>query len=219
MNLRIISFCVVLIIVLSIISLSVWNKYQTAVQERDQVIQFSLAQGDSIHQMSTKLGQASARSRLQDLTVSNLRRLQHQKDLAWLKQIEGINKRMNNVEQISTTTARLMTTFSTGLRDTTVSVPLDSGGVVRTIPARAFDNKNKWISLKGLVMPDTLIVTPIVNVPLQSVVYWQRKRSRLLWFRIGRKEWFKQTTSENPYVTITEDKLIQVSKKPKNRNR
>lgn len=183
--------------------------------EREQAIQFSNSKSDSLEYLETKLGQASAKSDVLDLTIRNLRQLQQDKDLAWIKQIEGINKRMNNVEQIVSTTARAVGTFRIGLKDTVINiVPVDSAAAPNSVRSLAFDNHNKWFRLKGFIMPDTLVVTPEIYVPLQSVVYWERKR--FLGLKIGRKDWFKQTTSPNPYVKITEDKLIRVSKhKPK----
>lgn len=201
-------------------------RLEIALTERDQAIQYSLSKDDTLEYLTTKLGQVTSRSRVQDLTIRNLERLQADKELRWLKHIEGINKRMNNVEQIMTTTARVVGSFNIPLRDTSISLQ-DGTGLTS---GRIFDNKYEWFHLKGIILEDSLLVTPDVPVPLQSVLYWQRElwpkirtkkgtegeKDKFIGLRIGKKEWFKQTTSINPYVRITEDKLIRVSKrKPK----
>lgn len=212
MNLKFISICIAIIIGLAGLLALAQARLQEAREERDQAIKYSISKDDSLVHMKTKLGQASARSEVLDLTVQNLKRLQSDKELAWIKEIEGIKKGLKNVEQIISTTATVASTFDVGLKDTTIYKPPAQGKLgVDSIFAKAFDNGNQWIRLKGYILPDTLVITPRVNVPLQSVVYWQRKKW-IFGLRLGKKEWFKQTTSLNPYVTITEDKLIRVSK-------
>ena len=210
MNLKAISICIAAVLVLTGLLAIVQAKYERAVEERSQAIKYSLAKDDSLAYMKTKLGKESARSTVLDLTLRNLQRLQSQERLAWVKQIEGVNKRMNNVEQITSTTARAVATFKIGLKDTTVVIQTDTTEIPKSFHALAFDNKDKWIRIRGYVMPDTLVAMPEVYVPLQSVVYWQRRK--FLGLKIGKKDWFKQTTSPNPYVRITSDELIRVSK-------
>lgn len=194
-----------------------WKQTQLEIAqvEREQAVQYSLAKDDSLVIMKTTTGQLAARSNVLELTIRNLERLQADRDLQWLQTIEGINKRMNNIEEISTTTAHVVGTFKIPLQDTTIFIQDEDGEVFGHI----FDNQYEWFRLRGITYLDTLIVTPEVPVPLQSVVYWERRQwpvifnGKLKGPRIGRKEWYKQTTSPNPYVTITEDKLIRVTKK------
>src|SRR5690606_2869448 len=197
-----------------LIGLLAWRQtaYERAKTELDQAIQYNLAKDDTLEYMTTKLGQVTSRSRVQELTIRNLERLQADKELKWLKYIEGINKRMNNVEQIMTTTARVVGNFSIPLRDTIIF--LQDG--TEPTSGRIFDNKYEWFHLKGIILEDSLLVTPDVPVPLQSVLYWQRElwpkirikkgaegeKDKFIGLRIGKKEWFKQTTSVNPYVRI-----------------
>lgn len=193
------------------------SRLEIAVTERDQAIQFSQAKDDSLVQLTTTLGQVTTRSEVQELTIRNLERLQADKELSWIKEIRGVNKKLNNVEQIMSTTLKAVATFKIGLQDTIIHLqPPDSSGIPSSIQAQFFDNENEWFGIRGYILPDTLVVIPEVYVPLNSIVYWERKKGflGLRWF--GRKEWFKQTTTPNPYVTITQDKLIRVSKrKPK----
>src|SRR5690606_13403794 len=100
-------------VIFVLIGLLAWRQtaYERAKTELDQAIQYNLAKDDTLEYMTTKLGQVTSRSRVQELTIRNLERLQADKELKWLKYIEGINKRMNNVEQIMTTTARVVGNF------------------------------------------------------------------------------------------------------------
>lgn len=211
MNLKVILIAGTVIVILSGALAIQQVRLERTIEERDQAISYSLSKDDSLEYMTTKLGQVTSRSIVQDLTIRNLQKLVTDRDLAWIKEIKGINKRMNNVEQIASTTARAVATFKIPLGDTTI-FSLDS----LQQKFKTFDNQNKWIRLRGLILSDTVVVKPEVSVPLQSVVYWERQKGflGLRWF--GKKEWFQQTKSDNPYVTITEDELIRVSKrKPK----
>lgn len=173
--------------------------------ERDQLVQYSLEKSDSIEYLKTKNGQIIARSTVQDLTIRNLRKLSD--NLPWIKQFEGVNRRLNNVEQATKLTAQVVGNFQFPLRDTTI-INLDS----IVTKAKVFNNKDKWFPIKGVVFSDSITTTSKIPVPLQSILLWERKH-KFLGIKFGRKKWTNQTTSENPYVKITEHQIIRIGKK------
>src|SRR5687768_16421575 len=115
--------------------------------ERNQAIKFDLARQDTIETYKNKLGITIARAEIQDLTVRNLRKLQDDECLFWIKQFETVNYRLNNVEQASRFTASTVGNFKIPLRDTTIIVN-DS-----TFKVRTFDNHDQWLRVSGVVTP------------------------------------------------------------------
>jgi hypothetical protein len=187
----------------------VLTKLERAQEERDQAVDFSNARQDSIAYLTTKTGQESAKTTVLDLTIRNLRRLQSDERIAWVRQFDGIKHDLRNLEQATRTTARLVAEFKIPMGDTTIILP-DS----TRVQAKTFDNHNEWFRLRGVVTADTLVATPEVTVPLESVLYWERPH-KVLGVRYGRKKWVNETTSPNPYVKITKSEIIRVGRKKK----
>lgn len=227
-NLKLIAGLGAVILLLSTLLAVSLSETSRVKSERDQAIQYTKSTQDTLVRRTTKLGQESVRSKSLGLSLNVLQQLREDDRIAWVKQFEGVHKRMNNLEQISSTTAIVSAEFKTGLKDTLITTnrflsSVDSSSSLgTTFLARTFDNKDKWIHITGLIFPDTVIINATAEVVLQSVLYWERKK----WPKIkvgkkdfgprwGRKEWFKETTSPNTYITITKDELIQVGSKKK----
>lgn len=197
------------VIVLTISALIVMgNLLGTAIEERDQAVSFTLAKDDTIQYLTTKNGQISAQTHVQELTIRNMRRLQSDERLSWIRNFEGINKRMSNLESATRTTAVAVANFKIPLGDTTIIMP-DS----TKVHARTFDNHNEWYRIKGFVAGDTLVTTPEVTVPLESVIYLGKRTKKILFFRVGPREVLSETTSPNPFVKITKSEVIRVTKR------
>src|SRR5690554_3066904 len=208
MSLNMLSLSIIGSIIAAVMIVILFLKVENLIIERDQAIQYSLAKDDSIQYLQTKLGQAAAKSKVQDLTINNLRRLQEDKELAWIRQIEGVNRRLNNVEQISSTTAQAVGSFKMGLRDSIIYADEDVSKV-NPISVSFFSFEDNWANIKGYFADSAYISDLRIDLKLQSVVYWERKH-RFLGIRFGKKQWFQQTTTDNPYVTILDDQLIRV---------
>lgn len=192
-----------------------WDKLQQVKTERNQAIEFSNARADSIDHFKNLWGRETARVSVLDLTVRNMRRLQSDERLAWVRQFESVNKRMNNLESATRTVAKAVGEFKIPI-DTTARKDwtwLDDSTWLQP-NVRTFDNHNEWIRIRGTITADTVVVLADANVPIESVVLFERKK--VLGMRIGRKQWFTETASPNPYVKITESTVIRVGKR-KNR--
>jgi hypothetical protein len=184
-----------------------WRQLNKARDERDQAVEFNNIRDDSLQYFRNKAGHEVARAQVSELSASNARAMLEDERLAWIRNFESVNKRLNNIEQASRTTAVAMGNFRIPLRDTMI-LNIDSF----LTKVKTFDNHNEWFRIRGMVLEDTVVTTPIIPVPLQSVLTWQRKR-KLLGIRFGRKQWFSETASENPYVKITKHEVIRVGKK------
>lgn len=182
-----------------------YKKMAVLKTERNQAIKFDLARQDTLETYKNKLGITIARAEIQDLTNRNLRKLQEDERLFWIKQFETVNNRLNNVEQASRFTATIVGNFKIPLRDTTIVVN-DSTFTVRT-----FDNHDQWLRVSGVVTPDTIEVIPNVKIDIQSVLVWQRRK--FLGLRIGKKEYFAEAKTDNPYATITGMEITKIGRK------
>lgn len=194
-----------LLLVAAIYIVHLERSIDTLKTEKSDVTQFAKGP-DSTTYYKNKHGQEVAKNEAQTLSYRDLVALRETDRLAWINGFENLNKRANNLEQAQRTFMTVMTNFKIPLRDTTI-VNADSS----VTHARRFDNHNKWISLKGTIFPDTLDIDPIVSVPLNTVVYYQRKK--IIFFRIGKKTYFTESTSDNPYVKITRSEVTRVEKK------
>lgn len=175
--------------------------------EKNQAISFDLARQDTIKIIRNENGKLSARIEVEDLTNRNLRALREDDRLFWITQLDIVNKRMNNVEQVSRTTARVVGNFKIPLRDTTIFVNDSLPQRVRT-----FDNHDKWLRVSGIITPDTIEVVPFVNIEIKTVIVWQRKH-KLLGIRFGKKQYFGESVTENPYATITNMEITRIGRK------
>jgi hypothetical protein len=168
---------------------------------------------DSLQTYKTERGQLVATVEVQDLTIKNLQKLQDDPRLSWIKEIDAVNKRLNNVEQISQYTAKVVGNFKIPLRDTTIFVN-DSSFKVRT-----FDNHDQWLRVSGVVTPDTVEVIPFVKVNIKSVLIWERERwpGKKFGLRVGRKQYSSHGMTDNPYATITRMEVTDIVKKGRSR--
>jgi hypothetical protein len=175
--------------------------------ERDQAISFDLARQDTVKQIRQENGKLVSQVEVQDLTIRNTRQLQSDERLTWITQFESVNKRLNNVEQASRFTAKVVANFKIPLRDTTI-VMADS--TVQHI--RTFDNHDEWVRVSGVIMPDTIEVIPYVKIQIKAVLLWERKH-KFLGIRFGKKEYFAEGMTDNPYATITGMEVTKIGKK------
>lgn len=224
-NLKLITILGGIILFLSFMLAASLASRSRIMDERDQAVEFSTSQSDSLKRTTTKLGQESVRSKVLDQSNRNLIKLSEDTRISWIKQFSAIHKRMNNLEQLSSTSANFSTEFKSNLSDTVIHV-LDlthfskDSSTIQIL--RKFDNKDPWIRVRGTIFPDSIDIKASGVVKLQSVVYWERNRwpkirigKKEIGPRIGSKVWYKETTSPNPYITITEDELIKVGRRRK----
>lgn len=173
--------------------------------EKREAIEYAKNDSSVVVWYRNKLNLEVSKVGVLNLSLSNTRQLLETERLNFVKTFDGVNKRLNNLEHASQTTLEAVGNFRMGLKDSTLRVD-DSSMTVRK-----FDNNNGWFHISGYVARDTIIVHPQFNMTMQSVLYWKRKK--ILGLRIGRKEYFKETTSLNPFVHITRDEFITVGKR------
>lgn len=186
--------------------------YKQAIDERDQAISFNNARGDSLKHFVNKAGEASVRASVSDLSAANARKMADDERLSWIRKFEAVNKRLNNIEQATRTTAVATANFRIPLRDTIIWKKFNLNKDSTQVLARSFDNHIEWFRIRGFVLSDTVVTDPYVPIELQTVFLWERKR-KILGIRFGRKQWFSESASTNPYVEIKKHEVIRIGRK------
>ena len=142
------------------------------------------------------------RNRTEVATVTKSE-LQHVKELQELhREFDGIKKSLRNLENF-TQTSQITTIHKTvKLKDTTI-VSVDS---VR-IHATTFKYVDKWESISGVIVSDSIQWNISHKDSLKVVQYWDRK-----WF-LGKKKYFTEIKSENPNTIVDYQRSIRAERK------
>lgn len=129
--------------------------------------------------------------------------LQHVKELQELhREFDGIKKSLQNLENF-TQTSQITTIHKTvKLKDTTI-VSVDS---IR-IHATTFKYVDKWESISGIIISDSIQWDIAHKDSLKIVQYWDRK-----WF-LGKKKYLTEIRSENPNTIVDYQRSIRAERK------
>ena len=127
-------------------------------------------------------------------------------NLQWLKQFEGLNKRMNNLEHAYKISLKAMDSINLKLSDTIRYYVSTKGDTIK-FTAKNWKYKDEWGDFKfEQISPDSGEFKYLVNVPLSGVTYWDRK-----WF-LGKKRYKTEVHSDNPHIKLSELIDIKVVK-------
>lgn len=203
-------FLAVIVMILGISMSFMVKRISILKEERDQSLDYIKSKDDSITYYVNAYGRQTARLKTSELTNRNMKELMETRELEWVKQFKSVKKNAKNLESASQVSAVATGLFSIPLtvRDSNI-VTIDT---VHFCPTRHFDNHNEWFRIQGKVTADSIVVTPMVPITLESVVVWERKR-KFLGIRFGKKVYFSEISSPNPYVNITDVKVIRVGRK------
>lgn len=141
------------------------------------------------------------------LEYSTFKKLAEDNHLEYLKNFEGLKRNLKNLEVATNINSETIANLKGGMTDTTY--------VVDSTAHRAFsfNISDEWMEVKGVAIPDLKEIRPSVrvNVPIQGVMYWERKK--ILGLRLGRKKYSTEFTSPNPYTKITNTEQIIVKRR------
>lgn len=210
-------FLAVIVMILGMSLTFMAKRISTLKEERDQSLDYIKSKDDSITYYVNAYGRQTARLKTSELTNRNMKELMETRELEWVKQFKSVKKNAKNLESASQISAVATGLFSIPLSDMAIDVGVKDSNIVtidtlHLCPTRHFDNHYEWFRIQGTVTADSIVVTPMVPIKLESVVVWERKR-KFLGIRCGKKEYYGESSSPNPYVTITENKIIRVGRK------
>lgn len=167
-----------------------------------QVTSYALMARDSALVYKNKYDQAVVQveaARLDKQTIASLR-----EDLKEITdRFDGVNKRLNNVESLSKVTIAAIANLEGTATDTVIvrdSIEL---------PAFQFQAFDPHFKVEGIVIPSLkkVEVTPSFSANIYAVTYWKRKH-RFLGISFGKKEFRSEITSDNPYLKLTDYKVV-----------
>lgn len=211
MNFKLILGLVIVIAVLAIILSRVIGNYNRLKEEKENVQSLFSDRVREVEIYKNRFGQTVHKNEALTLENNTIKELVKDGSLAQLKQLEGLNKRMNNLEFVYRLTAKALDSVRIRLQDTTRLYVTPNGDSVY-YRATAFKYSDKWASFKATQLsPDSITLKYSVTVPLTGAMFWKRKHP-VLWI-FSKKEYFGEITSENPHVVIPELLNIKVGKR------
>ena len=213
MNFKLILGLAIVIAALSITLARVIQNYNRLKEEKANVQAFYSDKIKEVEVYKNRFGQTVAKNEALTLENKTIKELVKDGALKELKQLEGLNKRMNNLEFVYKITARALDSVRIRLQDTTRLV-VDSNGDSVYYRSTGFKYSDKWASFRAVqYSPDSITLKYSVTVPLTGAMFWKRKHP-ILWI-FSKKEYFGEITSENPHVVIPELLNIKVGKRSK----
>lgn len=190
-------YLILIIVVLAIAGSIFFNRWLVLREQNKQITQYAIQKSMEVEYYKLENGQLVATKDAAILDLKTVKKLSEDKDLQWIKQFEGIKKNLRNLETATQINTETIASMKGNITDTVV--------VVDSTEHRAFsfDNSDKWMEVKGVVIPDLKTVDTFikVQVPIEGVMFWKRKK--VVGLRIGSKEWSSEFTSPNPYTKIT----------------
>jgi len=169
-----------------------------AENERDQAVVFAIDTKKEVEIYRNKVGVVVTKSEQLELSLANVERLRETDRLQFLKQFDKLKKDLRNLEAAGTFDW-LVEEDSIPMVETFVPCP-DS---IRVFTYRLKDQYND-IEAKVIDTPRFDI-----RVPINYIDYWERK-----WF-LGKKKWYRETTSPNKLIRLEAQESFVVSKRKK----
>jgi len=173
-------------------------KATLAENERDQAVVFATDTKKEVEIYRNKVGVVVTKSEQLELSLANVERLRETDRLQFLKQFDRLKKDLRNLEAAGTFDW-LVEEDSIPMVESFVPCP-DS---IRVFTYRLKDQYND-IEAKVIDTPRFDI-----RVPINYIDYWDRK-----WF-LGKKKWYRETTSPNKLIRLEAQESFVVSKKKK----
>jgi len=169
-----------------------------AENERDQAVVFATDTKKEVEIYRNKVGVVVTKSEQLELSLANVERLRETDRLQFLKQFDKLKKDLRNLEAAGTFDW-LVEEDSIPMVESFVPCP-DS---IRVFTYRLKDQYND-IEAKVIDTPRFDI-----RVPINYIDYWERK-----WF-LGKKKWYRETTSPNKLIRLEAQESFVVSKRKK----
>jgi len=169
-----------------------------AENERDQAVVFATDTKKEVEIYRNKVGVVVTKSEQLELSLANVERLRETDRLQFLKQFDKLKKDLRNLEAAGT--------FDWLVEEDSIPMVESFELCPDSIRVFTFKLKDAYNDIEAKV-----IDTPRfdIRVPINYVDYWDRK-----WF-LGKKKWYRETTSPNKLIRLEAQESFVVSKKKK----
>jgi len=173
-------------------------KATLAENERDQAVVFATDTKKEVEIYRNKVGVVVTKSEQLELSLANVERLRETDRLQFLKQFDKLKKDLRNLEAAGT--------FDWLVEEDSIPMVESFELCPDSIRVFTFKLKDAYNDIEAKV-----IDTPRfdIRVPINYVDYWDRK-----WF-LGKKKWYRETTSPNKLIRLEAQESFVVSKRKK----
>lgn len=177
-----------------------YNKWRDSEAREKQLTEYVNKKSTEVRHYKNELGKEVAKNELLELDRKSFKALQE--EFSYLhKEFDGVKKNLRNVEHVTQITAQIIDSLKLPTNDTTMVINNE------IVNVKTFDYQDDYNRVSGIVMKDSTSVHLEIEVPLDGVVYWERK-----WF-LGKKIYTTEMTSKNSKVHITKLESIRVTKR------
>jgi len=169
-----------------------------AENERDQAVVFATDTKKEVEIYRNKVGVVVTKSEQLELSLANVERLRETDRLQFLKQFDRLKKDLRNLEAAGT--------FDWLVEEDSIPMVESFELCPDSIRVFTFKLKDAYNDIEAKV-----IDTPRfdIRVPINYIDYWERK-----WF-LGKKKWYRETTSPNKLIRLEAQESFVVSKRKK----
>lgn len=169
-----------------------------AENERDQAVVFATDTKKEVEIYRNKVGVVVTKSEQLELSLANVERLRDTERLQFLKQFDKLKKDLRNLEAAGT--------FDWLVEEDSIPMVESFEPCPDSIKVFTFKLKDQYNDIEAKV-----IDTPRfdIRVPINYIDYWERK-----WF-LGKKKWYRETTSPNKLIRLEAQESFVVSKRKK----
>ncbi len=171
-------------------------KATLAENERDQAVVFATDTKKEVEVYRNKVGMVVTKSEQLELSLANVERLRDTERLQFLKQFGKLKKDLRNLEAAGT--------FDWLVEEDSIQMVETFEPCPDSIKVFTYKLKDAYNDIEAKV-----IDTPRfdIRVPINYIDYWDRK-----WF-LGKKKWYRETTSPNKLIRLEAQESFVVSKK------
>ncbi len=202
-------FLLVFLILVIVFAHTYYNKYLEQKEQKQNVELLFSNKVKELEIYKNKKGQEVTKNEVVPLDNNSIKDLVNQGNLQFLKDFEGLKKNYKNLENAFQIQAKSIDSLRVTLIDTS-EVYIDKKGDSIKFVAHNFNYEDKWANFQlKQYSPDSTIFKYDVYVPLDGVLYWKR-----VWF-LGKKHYFTEVTSENPYIKINKLLNLKITGKRK----
>jgi hypothetical protein len=183
------------------------DKLALAKSDNYNLIQLNSDAQKQVATYTNKLGQEVARNNTLQISQKALQDLMKSQEHQWLENFKNLKKSLKNLEMAQQVSAEVSDSILVLLKYDSGSYINANGDTIKILFTK-FSYQDQYTKIRATqVAPDSATVVYNVTVPLQQVIYWDRK-----WF-LGKKHFNTEVTSPNKNVAITKLETIFVKKK------
>lgn len=174
------------------------DKMEIAERDRDQAITFATNEKKLVESYRNRLGNVVVQVEELNLSLANAVKLRETERLKFLDNFNKLKKDLRNLENAGS--------FDWLVVEDSIPVTSEVLTCPDSLRVWTYRLKDEWNDIEAKVIDTPRLE---IKVPVYYADYWDRK-----WF-LGRKHYYRETTSPNKLVSIQAQESIRFSRKKK----